>query len=174
MLKKLVAGVAAGAFGGVVTDGHRGRRSGANGFPFLIDRHALALRFRRSIKSTRAGINRAVREILRHAHGTALEQHGPEIEIALREALANAVLHGNRSEAEKKVLVRAYCDPKQGIVIAVRDEGEGFDPETVPDPRDDDRIELTHGRGIFLMRELMDHVEHRRGGREVVLFKKFR
>lgn len=174
MLSRGVAEDAAQTPGGVVTDGHRGRKSGTNGFPFLIDRHALGLRFRRSIKSTRAGINRAVREILKHAHGSALERHRPEIEIALREALANAVLHGNRSEAEKKVLVRAYCDPKQGIVIAVRDEGEGFDPANVPDPRDDDRLELTHGRGIFLMRELMDHVEHRRGGREVVLFKKFR
>jgi anti-sigma regulatory factor (Ser/Thr protein kinase) len=156
-----------------VTNAHRGRVSATRTFPFVVDRHALAIRFRRTLHSTTKGINRAVADILRSARGTALEQHKAEIEIALREALANAVFHGNNSEADKKVLVRAYCDPNRGLIIAVRDEGAGFDPDAVPDPRAEDRIQLTHGRGIFLMRELMDHVEHRKGGREVVLFKKF-
>ena len=115
-----------------------------------------------------------MKDILRHARITGcLADHQAELEIALREALANAVFHGNRSDAAKKVLVRAYCDPKKGLVIAVRDEGRGFDPAQVPDPRREDRIQLTHGRGIFLMRELMDHIEHRKGGREIVLYKKF-
>jgi serine/threonine-protein kinase RsbW len=115
-----------------------------------------------------------VKDILRHARiNGCLADHQAELEIALREALANAVFHGNRSDAAKKVLVRAYCDPKKGLVIAVRDEGGGFDPAKVPDPRREDRIQLTHGRGIFLMRELMDHIEHRKGGREIVLYKKF-
>lgn len=160
--------------GGVVTNAHRGRSAATRTFPFVVDRHALAIRFRRTLRSTTRGINRAVADILRSARGTALEEHKAEIEIALREALANAVFHGNKSEADKKVLVRAYCDPSRGLIIAVRDEGAGFDPAAVPDPRSKDRIQLTHGRGIFLMRELMDHVEHRKGGREVVLFKKFR
>ena len=63
---------------------------------------------------------------------------------------------------------------RKGFIIAVRDEGPGFDPAQVPDPRREDRLHLTHGRGIFLMRELMDHIQHRKGGREIVLYKKFR
>ena len=156
-----------------VTEAH-GRKTVKRRAPFALDRRTLAFRYRRELKSTTPGINRAVRDILKHARVTGcLADHQAELEIALREALANAILHGNRSDAAKKVLVRAYCDPKKGLVIAVRDEGRGFDPAKVPDPRREDRIQLTHGRGIFLMRELMDHIEHRKGGREIVLYKKF-
>ena len=156
-----------------MTEAH-GRKTGKRWAPFALDRHTLALRYRRHLESTTPGINRAVRDILKQARVKGcLADHQAELEIALREALANAVLHGNRSNSAKKVLVRAYCDPKKGLVIAVRDEGRGFDPAKVPDPRREDRVQLTHGRGIFLMRELMDHIEHRKGGREVVLYKKF-
>jgi serine/threonine-protein kinase RsbW len=151
----------------------QGRKTGGPRAPFALDRRTLVFRFRRSLESTTLGINRAVRDILKHARVTGcLADHQAELEIALREALANAVLHGNRNDEAKKVLVRAYCDPNKGFVIAVRDEGRGFDPAKVPDPRSKDRLQLTHGRGIFLMRELMDHIEHRKGGREVVLYKK--
>ena len=157
----------------VVAEAH-GRKTVKRRVPFALDRRTLAFRYRRRLQSTTPGINRAVRDILKRARVTGcLADHQAELEIALREALANAVLHGNRSDAAKKVLVRAYCDPKKGFVIAVRDEGRGFDPAKVPDPRREDRIQLTHGRGIFLMRELMDHIEHRKGGREIVLYKKF-
>ena len=159
--------------GNAVTEAH-GRKTGKKRAPFALDRRTLVFRFRRELRSTKPGINRAVRDILNNARVTGcLADHQAELEIALREALANAVLHGNRSDAAKKVLVRAYCDPQRGFVIAVRDEGAGFDPAQVPDPRSEDRLHLTHGRGIFLMRELMDHIEHRKGGREVVLYKKF-
>ena len=142
--------------------------------PFSLDRRALVLKFRRRLKSTTRGIDRTVRDIIRSARDCdCLPGDVPGIEIALREALANAVLHGNRNVEDKRVLVRAYCDPGQGFLIVVRDEGAGFDPEHVPDPRRQDRRELPHGRGIFLMRELMDHVEHRKGGREVILVKRF-
>jgi serine/threonine-protein kinase RsbW len=162
-----------GRVGTAVTETH-GRKAATIRAPFALDRRTLAFRFRRSLKSTTTGINRTVKDILKHARVRGcLAEHQAELEIALREALANAVFHGNRSDAAKKVLVRAYCDPKKGFVIAVRDEGTGFDPEKIPDPRREDRRQLTHGRGIFLMRELMDHIEHRKGGREVVLYKKF-
>ena len=107
------------------------------------------------------------------AGGHAVAHHVDVSDPASVEALANAVLHGNQNIEDKRVLVRAYCDPGQGFLIVVRDEGPGFDPDRVPDPRRQDRRELSHGRGIFLMRELMDHVEHRKGGREVILVKRF-
>ena len=141
--------------------------------PFPLDRRSFVFRYRRRFKSNTDGINRAVNDIMKNAKlKGVVAKHQAELEIALREALANAVMHGNRQDATKQVLVRAYCDPKKGFVVAVRDEGNGFDPDKVPDPREEDRQLLSHGRGIFLMRELMDHIEHRKGGREVVLFKK--
>jgi len=56
------------------------------------------------------------------------------VELALREALCNAMLHGNRLQARKLVRVRCCCDYCKGLCIVVSDQGEGFDPEMVPDP----------------------------------------
>ena len=138
-----------------------------------LSRRKLILRLRSVLPSTTQGINRAVLDVMRLARKNGCADIGKEnLEIALREALANAVIHGNRNLPHKKVVLRCYCDPERGMLIAVRDQGEGFDPDVVPDPRSAERIHLTHGRGIFLMRELMDHVEHRKGGREVVLVKR--
>lgn len=138
-----------------------------------IDRQKFGLRFRRVLPSTKAAINDAVRDVMSEIGDVACpEDDRANLEIALREALANAVIHGNKNAPDKRVLLRCYAEPDGGgVLIAVRDEGEGFNPENVPDPRSAERIFLAHGRGIFLMRELMDHVEHRKGGREVVLYK---
>ena len=103
-----------------------------------------------------------------------IARHRADLEIALREALANAIAHGNGSRPGRKVFLRCYGGPRAGILIAVRDEGNGFDPDAVPDPRSVDRRQLAHGRGLLLMRELMDALEFRRGGTEVVLFRSLR
>jgi len=97
-----------------------------------------------------------------------------DVEIAVREALANAFIHGNGLCRAKRVLLRCYGGPRSGLLVLVRDQGPGFDPARVPDPRHPGRIELHHGRGLLLMRELMDCVEYRRGGREVLLLKNCR
>jgi len=141
--------------------------------PPLLDRRRLSLRYRSRLPSTMQAINHAVGDLIKVANKVGFVGEGrAEMEIALREALANAVIHGNKSAPDKSVLLRCYCDPGVGMLVAIRDEGSGFVPDEVPDPRSAERIELTHGRGLFLMRELMDHVEHRKGGREVVLYKK--
>jgi serine/threonine-protein kinase RsbW len=138
-----------------------------------LNRRRLSLRYRTRLPSTTQAINHAVVEVLKVAKKVGCVGNGvAEMEIALREALANAVIHGNKGAPDKQVLLRCYCDPGVGLLVAIRDQGPGFAPEQVPDPRSAERIELTHGRGLFLMRELMDHVEHRKGGREVVLYKK--
>lgn len=139
-----------------------------------IDRHAITLHWRTSLESTAHAINHAVREVLHRARlAKAMRPEAkPEVEIALREALANAVFHGNDGDPAKRVHLRVYGAPKWGLLIVVGDEGPGFQPENVPDPRDPDRLELPHGRGIFLMHELMDALAYRKQGREVVLFKK--
>jgi serine/threonine-protein kinase RsbW len=124
------------------------------------------------LESTTDSINRTVEEVLELVAKTrCVDGAGAEVEIALREALANAVFHGNRGDPDRKVLVRVYGDPGCGMVMAVRDEGPGFEPSEVPDPRSEERVHLTHGRGIFLMQALMDRVEYRRRGTEVWLVK---
>jgi anti-sigma regulatory factor (Ser/Thr protein kinase) len=138
----------------------------------VFDRHRYTLRFRTVLPSTRRAISIAVARVLAVARevGCARDER-TDLEIALREALANAVIHGNRNLSHRNVVLRCYGAPREGILVAVRDEGNGFDPRSVPDPRDSERLQLPHGRGLLLMRELMDHAHHRKGGREVVLFK---
>jgi serine/threonine-protein kinase RsbW len=94
-----------------------------------------------------------------------------EIELALREALANAVLHGCKSDPEKRVECTVACEEAGGILIIVRDPGKGFDPLNVQSPLVGENILADHGRGIFLMNMLMDEVRWERGGTEIHLRK---
>jgi serine/threonine-protein kinase RsbW len=139
-----------------------------------LHRDGLRLRFYTSIPSTRSAISAVaerVREEVADRPGFA-DDDMTNVEIALREGIANAIIHGNENDPSKKVLVSCYMEPGHGVLIAIQDEGKGFDPGSVPDPREAERIHLHHGRGIFLMRQLMDRVEHRNGGREVILLKR--
>jgi len=142
-------------------------------FDDRFERDHYTVRLRRHFPSTKKAINEAVREVLAVAGrcGCDSEKHA-DLEIAVREALANAVIHGNGFADEKRIFVRCYGKPDGSLLILVRDEGPGFDPDGVPDPRDEDRMHLNHGRGLLLMRELADHVEYRRDGREVLIYKK--
>jgi len=94
-----------------------------------------------------------------------------DVGLAVREALTNAVVHGNHLDPKKWVHVRARREPGRGVSIVVRDEGQGFDPRSVPDPISPEAILATHGRGIFIMRALMDEVLFKHGGAEVCLRK---
>ena len=95
-----------------------------------------------------------------------------EIEMALREALANAVLHGCKSDPDKRVECTVACEEGGGILIIVRDPGKGFDPLSVQSPLVAENILADHGRGIFLMNMLMDEVRWERGGTEIHLRKR--
>jgi serine/threonine-protein kinase RsbW len=97
------------------------------------------------------------------------------IVMAVREAVTNAMVHGNQEDETKSVEVIFNC---QGNVleIEVSDQGEGFDPTGVPDPTDPVNILKTSGRGIFLMRSFMDKVEwfaRPEGGTTVRMVKQF-
>jgi serine/threonine-protein kinase RsbW len=96
------------------------------------------------------------------------------IDMAVREAVTNAVLHGNRQDEAKTVEVTFTTSP-EAIEITVRDMGEGFNPDNVPDPTDTQNLLKTSGRGIFFMRSFMDEVEwshHPEGGTLVRMSKK--
>jgi anti-sigma regulatory factor (Ser/Thr protein kinase) len=76
----------------------------------------------------------------------------PAVELALREAINNAVIHGNGMDARKLVHVRCRCEFGNGMFIIVTDQGQGFDPNAVPDPLAAEKLEAEHGRGIHLMK----------------------
>jgi serine/threonine-protein kinase RsbW len=95
-----------------------------------------------------------------------------EVELALREAVSNAVIHGNRMDSRKLVHVRCQCKLGKGLCLTVTDEGQGFDPQAVPDLLAGENLEAEHGRGIQLMKSAMDKVFFERGGGEVHLHKK--
>jgi serine/threonine-protein kinase RsbW len=98
-------------------------------------------------------------------------EHDFGVETALQEALANAVLHGNHLDPGKMVRICCACQKDRGVVIIVKDEGEGFDATKVPSPLVGERIHSEHGRGIYLVNTLMDEVRFERGGREIYMRK---
>ena len=96
------------------------------------------------------------------------------IDMAVREAVTNAIVHGNLEDEAKAVEVTFNC-LEHALEIEVKDQGEGFDPAAVPDPTDPANILKTSGRGILFMRSFMDDVEwsnHPDGGLIVKMFKK--
>lgn len=94
------------------------------------------------------------------AHRYSRQLCALNVPVALTEALANAVLRGNRQSADKQVRLKATVDNAQ-MVVEVQDEGEGFDLDqfATDDPTADHRLDREDGRGLFLMRRLMDRVE---------------
>jgi serine/threonine-protein kinase RsbW len=90
-----------------------------------------------------------------------------EIELALREALANAIEHGSGHDPTKEIQCCVACDHLRGMLIVVRDPGPGFDPASIPSPIVGRNIFSTGGRGIYLINQLMDEVRFERGGTEI-------
>jgi serine/threonine-protein kinase RsbW len=77
--------------------------------------------------------------------------------VSCTEAVNNAIIHGNKSDPNKSITVRCIVE-KQSLTIRVKDEGRGFDPERLQDPREEKNLMKENGRGVFLMRSLMDSV----------------
>ena len=94
------------------------------------------------------------------------------VELALREALNNAVLHGNRLDPSKLVRVYCRCELGKGLSVVIKDQGSGFDPNAISDLSAVENLLAEHGRGILLMRSQMDEVSFGCGGREVHMRKR--
>jgi serine/threonine-protein kinase RsbW len=90
-----------------------------------------------------------------------------EVEVALIEALANAVQHGCNNDPTKMIEVCVGCDEARGLLIVIRDPGPGFDPSSIPNPVVGQNLFSTHGRGIFLINQLVDEVHYEKGGTEI-------
>jgi serine/threonine-protein kinase RsbW len=97
--------------------------------------------------------------------------------VAVRESVINAIKHGNANDEQKRVFVEftPLAPEAHGIAIRVRDEGPGFDPDTLPDPLAPENMLKSSGRGIFLIRNFMDEMRLQRapeGGMEMVMVKR--
>lgn len=92
--------------------------------------------------------------------------------VAIRESVTNAVRHGNKMDPEKRVVVRFEYEESE-FSVSVSDEGEGFDPQEIPDPLAEENLLRASGRGIFFMKNFMDdvhyHFEPQRGTRVTML-----
>ena len=95
-----------------------------------------------------------------------------EVELALQEAVANAIRHGCHGDASKHSQCSMTRDDAGEMVITERDPGPGFDLPAVPDPLDPDNMLKPSGRGIFLISGLMDEVQFAEGGRELRMREK--
>jgi serine/threonine-protein kinase RsbW len=152
-----------------------GSAIGGNGEPLHeIDFHHddMAMRMNVTLPATVEAVDATVARIMEVvkqiecATGKELE-----IELALREALANAITHGAQGDASKKVQCCVACEETQGMLIIVRDPGQGFDPLDIPDPTVGDNLYSNHGRGIFLINQLMDEVKFHKNGTEIHMRK---
>lgn len=81
-----------------------------------------------------------------------------DVAISVTEAVNNAIVHGNKKDPEKKVILRLICD-KNRICVEVEDEGKGFDLNSLPCPITEENLLKEVGRGIFIVRSLMDKVD---------------
>jgi anti-sigma regulatory factor (Ser/Thr protein kinase) len=95
-----------------------------------------------------------------------------QVELALQEALANAIRHGCKGDSSRQVQCVVNCDTDGEVLIVVRDAGSGFDAATVADPLAGENVLKSSGRGIFLINQLMDEVAFKDGGRELQMRKR--
>jgi serine/threonine-protein kinase RsbW len=96
---------------------------------------------------------------------------GSNLFVALDEAFVNAVKHGNKNDPTKLVRVGAELSPREAS-FTIEDEGEGFDVQTIPDPRDPANLFKSSGRGVLLMYNIMDEVEYNEQGNRVKMVKR--
>ena len=99
------------------------------------------------------------------------EEKTMEIALAVQEALANAVVHGCGNDPSKQVSCQVYRHRTGGILIVVSDPGPGFPPDSIPNPKRDDRLYEGHGRGVYLIHELMDEVHYLGSGNKIQMWK---
>lgn len=102
------------------------------------------------------------------AHLKVGERHIGNILIAVTEAVNNAIIHGNKNDVNKKISF-SCATANNTLTFTVKDEGNGFDYDNLPDPTDPQNLEKIHGRGVFLMRNLTDQLSFEENGRLVKL-----
>jgi serine/threonine-protein kinase RsbW len=138
-----------------------------------FDSEKLVLKLKVSLSADRNAVDPVVQnvmDVVRNMH--CADGKEDDIELALTEALANAVVHGAKEDPTKVVECVVACDEKHGMLIMVRDPGPGFDPAALPDPCCGENVYSNHGRGIYLINQLMDEVKFHKNGTEIHMVKR--
>jgi serine/threonine-protein kinase RsbW len=138
-----------------------------------FDPNKLHLLLRVTLAADRKAVDPVVQEVMavvRQMKG--VEGKEDAIELALQEALANAVIHGAKEDPKQTVECLVSSDDEAGVLIVVRDPGTGFAPEAIPGCTVGENVYSNHGRGIFLINQLMDKVEFRKNGTEIHMVKR--
>jgi serine/threonine-protein kinase RsbW len=139
----------------------------------VFDPDKLNLLLRVTLSADRQTVDpvvQAVMAVIRQMKGVDGKEDA--IELALQEALANAVIHGAKEDPTKTVECLVSSDEERGVLIVVRDPGTGFSPEAIPSCTVGENVYSNHGRGIFLINQLMDEVEFRKNGTEIRMVKR--
>jgi serine/threonine-protein kinase RsbW len=138
-----------------------------------FDPEKLRLRVRVALAASRAAVDAVVEQVMQAVHDVkCVDGKEDAIELALQEALANAVVHGAKEDPTKVVECLVACDDERGVLIIVRDPGEGFEPKNIPSCTMGENLYSNHGRGIFLINQLMDEVSFRKNGTEIHMVKR--
>ena len=138
-----------------------------------FDPEKLSLRVQITLAADRKSVDPVVAQVMRTVRDTkCIDGKEDAIELALQEALANAVIHGAKEDPSKIVECVVVCDEQRGVLIIVRDPGPGFDPKTIPSCTVGENLYSNHGRGIFLINQLMDEVEFHKNGTEIHMVKR--
>lgn len=135
---------------------------------FSVDEASLAeLVASSDLRSAKASGDRILAELARHKYDSDTIF---AIKLALEEALANAIKHGNGNDPSKHIVIRFHIGGEH-VAIMVRDEGNGFRPNAIPDPTANTNLERPYGRGIMLMYAYMTKVRFNEAGNEVWMLK---
>ena len=141
--------------------------------PGNVDGDKFDLKLSVTLCADRDAVDPVVRSVMQVVRETKCATgREDDIELALTEALANAVVHGAGGDPSKIVECDVACDQSHGMLIVVRDPGPGFDPAKIADPCHGENIYSHHGRGIFLINQLMDEVRFHKNGTEIHMIKR--
>jgi serine/threonine-protein kinase RsbW len=138
-----------------------------------FDPQKLKLRVRVTLAADRTSVEPVVEQVMQAVRDlNCVNGKENAIELSLQEALANAVVHGAKEDPSKIVECLVACDELRGILIIVRDPGLGFDPGSIPSCTVGENLYSNHGRGIFLINQLMDEVKFHKNGTEIHMVKR--
>jgi serine/threonine-protein kinase RsbW len=138
-----------------------------------FDPDQLSLQVRVTLAADRSAVEPVVAQVMETVRQMKfIEGKDDAIELALQEALANAVVHGAKEDPSKIVECLVAGDEQRGLLIIVRDPGPGFDPAAIPSCTQGENVYSNHGRGIFLINQLMDEVQFHKNGTEIHMVKR--
>lgn len=138
-----------------------------------FDASKMDLKLSVTLAADRAAVDSVVRSVMNVVREmNCAPGREDDIELALAEALANAVVHGAKGDSSKVIECDVACDQNRGMLIVVRDPGPGFDPSKIADPCQGENLYSHHGRGIYLINQLMDEVQFHKNGAEIRMLKK--